>query len=345
MAHPFEHRETAPMIALVWGRTLAPIVSAMIVAQPGLAPRIVLAPRRVIHSVAAYIHHALTDWDIQQIAREIEAQDVRLLLSRAVMNPHPRLYRMLDRVGPTALDLTFYQRLNDVLNGPAADLLLDVDEVTETHLKLATKIIADPVLLAARKAIGWSQGDLTHLQHLLKYLRVTGLSNDIEKLPTGAGWKSILRRISSDMGRARAPRASFAVPVGWRQIEDVAGLWLVGTTLGNCVSSFRSGGEGYVAQLVSGAAVYLAHDIEPVMLACIRNVGPNLWTLGETTTSRPGSDIMVAREALRTGLTIAIAETGGALLDHSPVTAMQAIASRTEGGVENLEDDLDEMAA
>jgi hypothetical protein len=346
MAHPFKHHETAPMITLAWGKALSPIVSAMIVGEPALAPRITLAPRRVIHSLAAYIHHALdARHDIEQIAEEIAAQDVRVLLSRAVMNPHRRLYRMLDRLGPTALEMTFYRRLNEVLHGPAADLLLDVNEVNETHLKLVTKIIADPVLLAARKAIGWSQIDLQQLQHILKYLRVTRLSNDIEKLPTGAGWKSILRRIGSDLGRARAPRASFAMPVGWRQIEDVAGLWRVGTTLGNCVSSFRSGGEGYVEQLIAGDAVYLARDIEPIMLACIRRVGPNLWTLGETTTSTRGSDIMEAREALRTGLTIAIAETGGALLDHSPLTAMQAIAWRAEGGVENLEDDLDDMAA
>jgi hypothetical protein len=83
--------------------------------------------------------------------------------------------------------------------------LLDVDEIIETHLKLASQIIADPVLLAARKAIAWSQVDLQHLQHVLKSLRATGLSDEIEKLPEGAGWKAILRRISNDMGRARAP--------------------------------------------------------------------------------------------------------------------------------------------
>jgi hypothetical protein len=48
---------------------------------------------------------------------------------------------------------------------------------------------------------------------------------------------------------------------------------------------------------------------------------------------------------LRAGLTTAIAGTGGTLLDHSPITAMQSIAWRTEGGViEDLEDDLDDAA-
>ncbi len=268
-----------------------------------------------------------------------------MLLSQAVNNPHPRLYRLLDRLGPTALDMAFYESLNDVLHGPAADLLLEVDEITGTHLKLATQVIADPVLLAARKAIGWSEIDLNHLQHALKYLRAKGLSDEIEKLPPGAGWKAILKRLSNDLGGARAQLASFAAPAGWRQIEDVAGLWRVGRALGNCVSSIRSGGVNYVEELIAGEAVYLAHDAEPVMLACVRNVGPNLWTLAEISTSRAGSDFTKARETLRAGLTLSIAETGGALLDHSPLSAMQSIAWRTEGDIgDDLENDLANVA-
>jgi hypothetical protein len=109
------------MISLVWGHTLAPIVSAMVVAEPGFSQRLVLAPRRVINSVAAYIHHAIdAEQNIEQIAREIEAQDVRVLLSNVVTSSNPRLYRMLDRVGPTALDLNFYQRLDAVLTDQQA---------------------------------------------------------------------------------------------------------------------------------------------------------------------------------------------------------------------------------
>jgi hypothetical protein len=346
MAHPFRHhQETAPMITLVWGENLAPVVAALIVDWPNLARRMVLAPRRVVHALAAYIHHALeSQYDTAKIAREIGTRDVRALLSEAIPNPHPRFYRMLDRLGPTALNVTTYQCLNDVLHGPAADLLLDAYEVTDSHLNVVTQIVADPVLLAARKAIGWSEPDLRHLQHALTYLRAKGLSDDIEKLPPGAGWKSVLRRISSDLGRARAPRAGFEAPTGWRQVEDVAGLWQVGTALGNCVSSLRSGGDAYIEGLIGGHVVYLAHNDEPVMLACVRTVGPNLWTLGETTTSRTGSDIMRAREGLRTGLIKAIAETGGTLLDQSPLSAIQSIVWRAECGAGDDPDNLDEVA-
>lgn len=234
------------MVTLVWGNNLAPVVSALIVDKPGLASRFVLAPRRVVHSLAAYIHHAIeAQHDITRIGADIEGREVRALLSKAVVNPHPQLYRMLDRLGPTALEMATYRRLNDVLHGPAGSLLLDTDEITDSHLNVLINSVTDPVLLAARKAIKWSDTDLRHLKHALKYLRVKGLSNDIEKLPEGAGWKAILRRISSDVGRARAPTASFAIPTGWRQVENVAGLWQVGTALGNCVSSFRSGVESH----------------------------------------------------------------------------------------------------
>lgn len=81
------------------------------------------------------------------------------------------------------------------------------------------------------------------------------------------------------------------------------------------------------------------------MLACIQNVGPNLWTLSETTTSRNGSDIMKAREALRSNLITVIAETGGALLDNAPLSAIRSIAWRTEHGAdEDTLDDLDDVA-
>ena len=329
------------MIAEVWGDNLGPVVADLIVEQPRLAARLVLAPRRVVHALAAYLCHAVVaQQDSAQIASEIERQDVRVLLSYAIPKPHPRLYRMLDRLGPIALELAVYGRLNKVLHGPAADLLLDAEEITDNDLRVVTKIVADPVLLAARKAIRWSATDLQHLQLALAYLRAKGLSHDIETLPPGAGWKAILRRISGDLGRAQAPAASFAVPEGWRQIEDVAGLWQIGTALGNCVSSLRSGGEGHVEQLIDGEAIYLVHDAEPLMLASVRRVGPNLWTLAETTTSRPGSDIMAARDALRSDLSKAIAETGGALLDQSPMSAIRSIAWRVS---QRGNDDLDEL--
>lgn len=343
MAHPFGRPETAPMLTLVWGPTLAPVVSTLIVARPVLAQRLVLAPRRVVHAVAAFIHYAVgAQHDPKQIADEIEGQHVRVLLARAVTDPHRRLYRTLGRLGPSVLDGAFYPRLNTMLHGPAADVVLEAEEVTAHHLDLVAEIIADPVLLAARKAIGSSRSDLQHLQHTLVYLRIKGWADDIEKLPPGSGWKAVMRRISSDLGRARAPEVTFGVPAGWRHVASVADLWRVGTAMGNCVASLHSGGDGYIHQLISGDAVYLVRDGKPMMLACIRNVGPNLWTLAETSASRPGPDIVAARKMLREGLRGSIREIGGALLEQSPLSSIQTLAWRgardTDAEVGGLED-------
>jgi hypothetical protein len=329
------------MIALVWGEKLGPVVSALIRERPGLARRLVFAPRRVVHSVAAYVHHALVaEHGVEHIAREIDQQDVRALLSSAILTPHPRLYRTLERLGPTALALSAYRHLDEVLSGPAADLLAQGGEITENHLDIVDEIVGDPVLLAARKAIGWSVGNVETLQHALTYLRAVGLSRDIEALPPGSGWRAILRRISSDLGRGRGPGLPFALPAEWRHIESVADLWQVGGALGNCVASIRSGGEGYIDGLLNGDAVYLAR-IEPTMLACIRRVGPNLWMLAEKSISRPGSAEATAAEVLTAGLTASIIATGGQLLDQAPLSAIRNIAWRVERTAEN--DDLDDL--
>ena len=126
MAHPFIKRdETAPMIACVWGSALSSTVAALIVERPPLGHRLALAQRRVVHGLSAYIHHALEqNLNASAIAAEIDVCDIRDLLTRAVPNVHPRLYGMLDRVGDKSMPLAFYRRANDLLQGPASDLLL-----------------------------------------------------------------------------------------------------------------------------------------------------------------------------------------------------------------------------
>jgi len=144
------------------------------------------------------------------------------------------------------------------------------------------------------------------------------------------------------LGRALAPNASFDVPAGWRQVQCVAELWSLGTAMGNCVASLSSGGDEHIEQLISGEAVYLAHDNEPIMLACVRKVGPKLWTLAETNTSRPGSSIMTTRKVLHASLTSNISKTGGALLDRSPIASMQSMAWRASRGADEELDDFGE---
>jgi hypothetical protein len=339
MAHPFRpHRETAPTLA-AWGDT-ASIVASLVVVRPSLAARLMLASSRIVHSLAAYMQLAHSEGHaVGDIADALEHQHVRDLLGRAIPNPHPRLLGMLSRMGKTALDLSDYLRLNEVLHGPAGHLIQSAVEITPSRLAVADQIVTDPVLLAAHKAISWSASNVDILQDALTYLRITGLARDIEALPPGSGWRAILRRINADLGRARAPLPPFVAPAGWRHIETVAGLWLAGTALGNCVANMRSGSESYIANLISGEAIYLVHDAEPTMLACIRRVGPNLWIVAEKSMSRSNPAETATGAALISGLTACIAATGGKLLDLSPLSAIQHIAWRAERAEATVEDD------
>lgn len=330
------------MITHVWGE-IAPVVASLIVTRPTLAASLVLAPTRIVHVLGAYVQHAhAAQQPVNDIADALERQHVRDLLACAIPNAHSRLRGMLGRMGPTVFDLKVYARLSDLLHGPASDLIQTAVEITPARLELADQIVADPVLLAAHKAIGWTVSNLETLQHALTFLRTAGLANDIEALPPGSGWRAILRRISSDLGRARAPALPFAAPAGWRHIESVAGLWQAGTALGNCVANVGSGGEDYIADLISGDAAYLVYGAEPTMLARIRRVGPNLWVITEKSMSRAGSaESKATGSALTSGLTASIAATGGRLLDQAPMNAIRHIAWRAG---RTAEDDLDELA-
>ena len=58
------------------------------------------------------------------------------------------------------MKISVYRRLNDTLHGPAAAALLDDVELSDAVLRIAEQIAEDPVLLAARRAIGSSSNDL-----------------------------------------------------------------------------------------------------------------------------------------------------------------------------------------
>ena len=233
MAHPFSKRiETAPMIRATWGETLSPTVAALIVKCPQLGHRLALAPRRVLHALAAYIAHALErEVSTSSIAGDVDTKDVHDLLGRAIPTVHPRLYRMLDRVGERAKPLAFYIRLNQILSGPASALLLSSDPVDEPCLRVVEQLASERVLLAAQKAIGRSDSNLHQIKSILAYLRATGLSLDVERLPHGAGWNSIKRRLTADLGRAMAPALPFGCPAGWKHVAVLSDLFDLGKNI------------------------------------------------------------------------------------------------------------------
>lgn len=340
MAHPFGNRtEAAPMIAAVWGEQLSPVVAALIVERPQLGHRLALAPRRVLHVLAAYIAHALEQGvSTPCIAADVDVQDIRDLLGRAIPAAHPRLYGMLDRIGEQAQPLAFYQRVNQVLSGPASALLLGSDMVDEACLRVVEQLVSEPALLAAHKAIGRSHYSLAQLKSVLAYLRAAGLALDVEHLPSGAGWRSIKRRLTADLGRAAAPPLPFRCPAGWQHVARLSDLFDLGRQFGNCVAGISGGGTHHLVQFISGEEVFLASEGEPA-LASVQNVGPSLWIVAETALGRHHTGRSPLLGALRIALGEALAEAGHTLLEIAPVSAIQSISWHAKSSDDLGEDD------
>ena len=348
MAHPFgKCTETAPMIRATWGETLSSTVAALIVERQQLGHRLALAPCRVMHTLAAFIAHSLEQGvSMSSIAEAVDTQDIRDLLGRAIPATHPRLYGLLDRVGEQARPLAFYLRMNQILSGPASALLLSSDPVDEACLRVVEELLSEPVLLAAHQAIGRSDFALNHLKSALAYLRATGLAHDVEQLPSGAGWRSIKRRISTDLGRGTAPSLPFRCPDGWRHDSPLSDIFEVGRKLRNCVAGIGGGGTHHFVQFFSGAEIFFASDGEPLALASIQNVGPRLWVVCETAIERPRPGQSYVIDEIRTALSEVLAEAGHALLDAAPVSAFQTIAFKAEYNTDqgDGDDDIDAAA-
>lgn len=339
--------ETAPMLAATWG-SLAVAVAIVIVARPTLGARLSLAPRRVLHSVAAYLHAAIeAERPLPEVAAEVEATRPRDLLARAVTQAHPRLYKLLDRVGPTVGDLSLYTRINALLHGPSASVLLDAEEIGWQLLDIAEQITGDSVLLAAREVLV-TQADVDALRSLLTYMRAVGLARDIEVLPSRSGWGAIHRRAKADLKRARALVPPWNAPENWRIVESLADLLAEGSKQRNCVGGLALGGERHIDALLSQQAVILANTGSgPLLMASVRPVGGSgnagLWTLGEVSgvLRRGGlpnraarAEYSAAHRAFRALLDAECERVGHALLAMSPADAASMVEERaTRGGV------------
>jgi hypothetical protein len=246
------------MIASVWGPTLSTTVAALILERPHLGHRLALAQRKVVHGLAAYLLHALEqNLDAPAIADAVDVQDIRDLLASAIPETHSSLYGLFDRVGDKAMPLAFYRRVNDVLRGPASDLLLDREVVNEPCLGIIEVIASDPVLLSARKAIGNCSSNLNIVRTAVAFVRATGLSADVEQLPAGSSWRALKRRITADLGRASAPPLQFRQPQGWMHVEKMSELLRIGTELENCIAGFGPGRHRSPAQLHIGHRGFL----------------------------------------------------------------------------------------
>ena len=125
--------ERAPLL-LVFG-DLAERVAGLLRVRPGLIPRLVVAPREVIHSIGAYLYLApeATQSD-EVVAAAIDNSHARDLLRAAMPDYPPRLYRALDRAGDRIRDKRFYERLGSVCAGPFTAALLSAGRIDDGRL-------------------------------------------------------------------------------------------------------------------------------------------------------------------------------------------------------------------
>ncbi len=335
------------MIASVWGPTLSTTVAALIVERPHLGYRLALAQRKVVHGLAAYILHALEqNLGAPAIAAEVDARDIRDLLACAVPNIHPRLWGMLDRLGDKSLSLAFYRQVNEILRGPASDLLLACEVVNEPGLGIIEVIAQDPVLLAAHKAIGNNNSNLNVVVSAVAFVRASGLAVDVEQLPTGSSWRALNRRITTDLARAIAPPLKFRQPEGWRHVETMSEMLRIGIEMENCIATFRGSGGHHLFNFMSGIEVFFISEAEPFTLAAVQDVGPGLWMITQMEGAARVSGTLPPFRELREPLNKALAEVGHKLLETAPASALQSINWRAEGGARALGEDaeLDEAA-
>lgn len=94
-------------------------------------------------------------------------------------------------------------------------VLLEAEKINNGLLLVLDRIAKDLVPLAVHSAIGSSQQNTTIMITVTRYLHVIRLAKAIERLPDGASWKAIYKRVRLDLAYARSPTAPFAAPDGW----------------------------------------------------------------------------------------------------------------------------------
>lgn len=249
-------------------------------------------------------------------------------------------------MGDRSLPLAFYRRVNEILHGPASDLLLACEVVNEPGLGIIEVIAKDPVLLAAQKAIGSSHSNLNVMVSALAFVRASGLAVDVEQLPTGSGWRALKRRVTADLARASAPTLKFRKPEGWAHVEKMSDMLRISIEMENCVASFGGGGGHHLFNFISGNEVFFVSETEPLTLVAVQNVGPGLWKITEMEGAARASATFPHFQELRDPLNKALAEVGHMLLETAPASALQSITWRAESGAGALGEDieLDEAA-
>lgn len=296
--------EHAPMLCL-WGDVLAPHVARLISIYPRLLMRFARAPRRALHSYAAYIYRALERGEADQaLALRLEVTDPRELLAQAFPGCDRRLYRALDRAGDRIHAATFYVRLDHLLRGPLAEAVLAA-EVLNARVLACHEAIQhmDPLVVRARRALGGDPRQAEALDGLARMLRSFGVLDDaaLDRLPEGAGQPALGKFLRRQMGMIRAPDPGFTPPDGLRLIGSIHELHEAGVRMNNCLRRFGDAFRTYWVDLATGHRVFLVAE-DPLAAICLRRCGPSIWYLEQVAGRSNAALTLEAQERLERAL-------------------------------------------
>jgi hypothetical protein len=203
-----------------------------------------------------------------------------MLLRLALPNAVPHLYRLMQRAGAPAWDLTTYRDLNRILCSPLEDLITDAPSLSP---KLISQTIAllqeDPILWRVRHALPHAP-QRKGLGTIVALARHLGLIDQLDTLREGASLRIIRRCIKADLGHIQSPAGPVEAPLGWRQIHTLGELWALGRRLALCLNPDLWQAADYAGVFAAGSRVYL-HCAAQDVIAELRLLMPGYWTLSQ----------------------------------------------------------------
>jgi hypothetical protein len=326
MESTIQKTEHAPFL-LTFGETLAPRVAALIRIRPSLVKRLVFANRSAHHCLVAYLYHGpdigLPDSELAEI---IEETSPRCLLRFAIENPHPRMYRILNRAGDRAQDASYYMRLDKLLKSPIGSMLADNDaeELSSVRLTYYEEIQQlHPVIHSNTRLRAAPKHRLEAASLVIEYLRAMQvLHEDDLNLPEKTGMKAFTRRLHAALDRIQSPRPKLNLPSQFHQVSNIGELRNYGRRFRNCLGRFGSGGEEKLLRLGSGTSMFIVVE-EPVpMIAELRLAMENVRFVAEAR----GVKNQFIDKAGKLPILMALRESSFTVLDEDPASALSTFS-------------------
>lgn len=266
-------REQAPSL-MPWG-ILAPRVAKIIKHNPGLAARLLCAPRAAFHAAAIYLLHNIQT-DVAPVADALAALSPEEMLIRC-FTPGRHYFPALKRCPPKVQSLQFYLKLNDVMASSLATDLLSEECITHELIAFidGTQEL-DPLVWHARNAIRLETSNAKQFDAMLKFCRRLGVLRDDQfeaRALRNSSKVGVGRYITKRLARCMSPW-HFDLPAPLTHIKSAKHLIEIASKHGNCL-----GRVNYLAQLGLGSHIYIMVADECV--AELRHEHADFWSIIE----------------------------------------------------------------